>query len=85
MPGHGPHIAPGKPTQNAFIESFNGELRDECLNEHSFESLAEAREIIEIWRLDYNAQRPHSLLGNRTPEEFVRYLINSQPSPLFVG
>jgi putative transposase len=58
---------------------------DECLNEHSFESLAEAREIIDIWRLDYNAQRPHSSLGNRTPEEFVRYLINSQPSPLFVG
>ncbi len=79
------HIAPGKPTQNAFIESFNGKFRDECLNEHSFESLAEAREIIEIWRLDYNAQRPHSSLGNRTPEEFVRYLINSQPSPLFVG
>ena len=47
--------------------------------------LTDAREIIEIWRLDYNAQRPHSSLGNRTPEEFVRYLINSQPSPLFVG
>jgi len=55
-------------------------------NEYSFESLAKAREIIEIWRLDYNAQRPpHWSLGNRTPEEFVRYLINSQPSPLFVG
>jgi transposase InsO family protein len=54
-------------------------------SEHSFESLAEAREIIEIWHRDYNAQRPHSSLGNCTPEEFVRYLINSQPSPLFVG
>jgi putative transposase len=79
------HIAPGKPTQSAFIESFNGKFRDECLNEHSFESLAEAREIIEIWRLDYNTQRPHSSLGNRTPEEFVRQLKNSQPSPDFVG
>ena len=79
------HIAPGKPTQNAFVESFKGKFRDECLNEHSFESLAEAREIIEIWRLDYNTQRPHSSLGNRTPEEFVRQLKNSQPSPVFVG
>jgi putative transposase len=79
------HIAPGKPTQNAFIESFNGKFRDECLNEHSFESLAGAREIIEAWRLDYNANRPHSSLGNRTPEEFVRDLINSLQSPLLVG
>jgi putative transposase len=79
------HIAPGKPTQNAFIESFNGKFRDECLNEHSFESLAEAREIIEAWRLDYNETRPHSSLGNRTPEEFVKALLNSLPSPLFVG
>ncbi len=79
------HIAPGKPTQNAFIESFNGKFRDECLNEHAFESLAEAREIIEAWRLDYNANRPHSSLDNRTPEEFVRDLLNSQRSPLLVG
>jgi len=79
------HIAPGKPTQNAFIESFNGKFRDECLNEHSFDSLVEAREIIEAWRLDYNANRPHSSLGNQTPEEFVRDLINSLPSPLLVG
>ena len=53
------------------------------VDDYTHESLAEAREIIEIRRLDYNAQRPHSSLGNRTPEEFVRYLINSQPSPLF--
>ncbi len=79
------HIAPGKPTQNAFIESFNGKFRDECLNEHVFSSLAEAREIIEAWRLDYNANRPHSSLGNLTPEEFVRNLVNSLPSPLLVG
>jgi putative transposase len=79
------HIAPGKPTQNANIESFNGKFRDECLNEHSFASLAEARDLIEAWRLDYNANRPHSSLGNRTPEEFVQDLINSLPSPLLVG
>ena len=79
------HIAPVKPTQNAFIESFNGKFRDECLNEHSFASLAEARDLIEVWRLDYNANRPHSSLGNRTPEEFVQDLINSLPSPLLVG
>jgi putative transposase len=79
------HIAPGRPTQHAFIESLNGKFRDECLNEHSFESLAEAREIIDAWQLDYNEARPHSSLGNRTPEEFVRARLNSLPSPLFVG
>jgi putative transposase len=67
-------IQPGKPTQNAFIESFNGRFRDECLNEHEFASLAHARSIIESWRLDYNAHRPHKALGNRTPEEFARGL-----------
>ena len=65
-------IDPGKPTQNAFIESFNGRFRDECLNENEFFSLAYAREVIEAWRQDYNAFRPHKSLGNRTPEEFVR-------------
>jgi putative transposase len=67
-------IQPGKPTQNAYIESFNGRFRDECLNEHEFKSLASARSIIEAWRIDYNANRPHQSLGNRTPEEFVREL-----------
>ena len=67
-------IAPGKPTQNAYIESFNGRFRDECLNENEFRSLAHARAIIEDWRRDYNAFRPHKSLGNRTPEEFVREL-----------
>jgi len=57
------YIAPGKPIQNAFVESFNGRLRDECLNEHAFSSLAEARRIIEAWRIDYNTVRPHSSLG----------------------
>ena len=65
------YIEPGKPVQNAFIESFNGRLRDECLNEHVFLSLTEAREIIESWRLDYNFVRPHSSLGALTPMEFV--------------
>ncbi len=64
-------IEPGKPVQNAFIESFNGKMRDECLNEHWFMSLAEAREAIEAWRRDYNEVRPHSSLGNRTPQEFT--------------
>jgi putative transposase len=63
-------IAPGKPSQNAFIESFNGRLRDECLNEHWFTSLADARTLIEAWRLDYNRARPHSALGYLTPSEF---------------
>jgi putative transposase len=57
------HIAPGKPTQNAYIESFNGRFRDECLNEHDFLTLDETRAIIEEWRLDYNAHRPHAALG----------------------
>ena len=64
-------IEPGKPVQNAFIESFNGKMRDECLNEHWFTSLGEARETIEVWRRDYNEVRPHSSLGNRTPQEFT--------------
>lgn len=64
-------IRPGKPVDNAYIESFNGRLRDECLNEHWFMSLDEARRIIEDWRIDYNAERPHSSLGDLTPEEFL--------------
>jgi putative transposase len=63
-------IAPGKPVQNCFIESFNGRLRDECLNQHWFWSLADARQIVEEWRLDYNRARPHSALGGLTPEEY---------------
>jgi putative transposase len=63
-------IAPGKPVQNAFIESFNGKLRDECLNEHWFTSLWDARQKVEAWRVEYNRERPHSSLGNQTPEEF---------------
>ena len=64
-------IRPGKPVENAFIEAFNGRLRDECLNVHQFTSLADAKEKIEAWRVDYNARRPHSSLGHLTPNEFV--------------
>jgi putative transposase len=65
-------IEPGKPVQNAFIESFSGRLRDGCLNEQVFVSLDDARRKIEAWRQDYSRGRPHSALGNRTPEEFAR-------------
>ena len=61
----------GKPVENAFIESFNGRLRDECLNVHQFASLAEAEDIIQAWRMDYNHHRPHRSLGHLTPNEFV--------------
>lgn len=64
-------IQPGKPMQNGFIESFNGKFRDECLNEHWFTSLEEARTIIEEWRVHYNERRPHSALGYKTPKEFA--------------
>jgi putative transposase len=63
-------IEPGKPVQNAFVESFHGRLRDECLDRHWFLGLADARQTVEAWRVDYNRTRPHSALGYRTPEEF---------------
>lgn len=65
-------IDPGKPIQNAHCESFHSRLRDECLNEHWFLGLRDARRIVEAWRQDYNAERPHSALTYRTPEEFRR-------------
>ena len=65
------YIAPGKPMQNGFVESFNGRLRDECLNEHVFTNLSEARRIIEEWRIDYNTNRPHTSLNGLTPTEFA--------------
>jgi putative transposase len=70
------YIAPGKPMQNAFVESFNGRLRDECLNEHVFRSLSQARGIVEAWRIDYNTVRPHSSLGGLAPSVFA-----NRPSP----
>ncbi|WP_156309884.1 IS3 family transposase [Novosphingobium sp. AAP93] len=66
------YIDPGKPQQNAFIESFNGSLRDELLNEELFDSLADARRKLAVWRYDYNNVRPHSSLGNRTPAQARR-------------
>jgi hypothetical protein len=67
-------IRPGRPVQNGYIESFNGRLRDECLNTEVFSNLTEAREQLECWRRDYNERRPHSALADRTPEEFARTL-----------
>lgn len=78
-------IEPGKPTQNAHIESFNGKFRDECLNENWFLTLQEAREKIEAWRSDYNQVRPHSSLGYQTPDEFAAQAAArgaSPPTPL---
>jgi len=66
------YIAPGKPMQNAFVESFNGRLRDECLNENLFSNLAEARRLIEDWRIDYNLHRPHTSLGGLAPVAYAR-------------
>lgn len=65
-------IQPGKPTQNAFVESFNGKLRDSCLNQHWFHDLDDARHIIEAWRTHYNEVRPHSSLGYLPPAVFAR-------------
>jgi len=67
-------IQPGKPNQNAYIESFNGRLRDECLNEHWFVSLAHARTVIEAWRREYNEERPKKSLGGLTPSAYARQL-----------
>lgn len=63
---------PGKPTDNCFVETFNGSLRDECLNLHWFATIVEARSVLESWRRDYNESRPHSSLADRTPAEFAR-------------
>jgi putative transposase len=71
---------PGKPTDNGHIESFNGRLRDECLNVNQFISLDDAREQIERWRVDYNVHRPHSSLGNLTPGEFAKLRQGKQAS-----
>ena len=74
------YIDPGKPQQNGYIESFNGSLRDECLNEEIFDSLADARRKLALWRYDYNNVRPHSSLGNRSPAEARRTLEQSEGS-----
>lgn len=74
-------IQPGKPTENAFVESFNGRVREECLNQHCFRDLEEARAILEDWREDYNTVRPHGSLNNRTPREYAALLGEGYPSP----
>ena len=75
-------IQPGKPVQNAFIESFNGKFRDECLNEHWFVTLQEAQVVIESWRREYNEERTHSTIGDLTPMEFIHNQQNrSQAAP----
>ena len=65
-------IRPGKPVENAYIESFNGKFRDECLNEHGFITMRQAREVIERWRIEYNTERPHSSLDDLTPTEYTQ-------------
>ncbi len=72
------HIDPGKPQQNGLIESFIGSLRDECLDEEIFDSLADARQKLALWRYDYNNVRPHSSPGNQTPAEARRALEQSE-------
>ena len=74
------YIDLGKPQQNGYIESFNGSLRDECLNEETFDSLADARRKLALWRYDDNNVRPHSSLGNKTPEKARRALEQSEGS-----
>jgi putative transposase len=71
-------IRPGKPVENAFIESFNGRLRDECLNAHVFDSPVEAQRVLDAWRHDYNHVRPHSALQDRTPVEMGTLWVDSR-------
>jgi putative transposase len=72
---------PGKPTDNAYIESFNGKFREECLNQHWFLSLEDAQDKIDAWMRDFNETRPHSALGNRTPREFAIFSGPGMPGP----
>lgn len=77
-------IRPGKPIENAYFESFNGRLREECLNQHAFRSLQEARQRIEVWRNDYNSAQPHLALGHMAPDQFwqLHHIENSQIAKL---
>jgi putative transposase len=76
-------ITPGRPMENGYIESFHGRFREECLNEHWFLTLDDAREIIEDWRIDYNQVRPHSSLGYLTPEQFALGYANVESTKRF--
>jgi putative transposase len=69
---------PGKPTDNAFVESFNGTFRSECLNIHWFTDMKEARQLIEAWRQEHNDSRPHASLDDRTPSEFASQIAASR-------
>lgn len=75
-------IRPGKPVENAIIESFNGRLREECLEQHWFLDLEDARRTVETWRIGYNTNRPHSGLGGRTPEEFAEAMKHAEETRL---
>ena len=77
-------IDPGKPMQNGYIESFNGKFRDECLSQHWFISLEEARSVSEAWRIDYNERRPHRSLQHQTPAEFAAKCSSKQPAGLLL-
>lgn len=74
------YIAPGKPMQNGFVESFNGRMRDELLNETMFRNMAHARALIRAWADDYNEERPHSALGYQTPKAFAQRLLTATGS-----
>jgi len=78
-------IQPGTPTQNAYIESFNGKFRDECLNEHWFQSLAHARTVIRVWKQDYNEPRPHSMLKYQTPAETAEQLRHKDSTKTYLA
>lgn len=79
------YIAPGKPMHNGFVESFNGRLRDELLNETLFRSLPHARVALETWRQDYNTHRPHSRLGWMTPADYAAQAASTRPAPIMPG
>jgi putative transposase len=72
---------PGKPTDNAFVESFNGRFRDECLNQHWFASVEEVRQTVEAWRIEYNTERPHRALGQQTPAAWEAAWAPAQKAP----
>ena len=74
-------IQPGKPNQNAYVESFNGRLRDECLNEHWFTHLLHVRTVIETWRREYNEERPKKALGGLTPSAYAKQLASATINP----
>ena len=73
-------LRPGKPTDNAYIEAFNGKFRAECMNAHWFMGLEDTTEKLEAWRRDYNKERPHSAIGNRVPAALMKSTGASSPS-----